>query len=125
MEGRREIIKCERKDSKCEREITNKIFNQAEIEYIKSHYKGTPFSELLNGLKEEFGKEFKLNMNQLEGDIATFHGKTVEAANKHSKAIVWKQIAEMSGMDLVPEERFVNTYAGRFLVTQYTWRRDE
>lgn len=61
MEGRREIIKCERKDSKCERKITSKIFNQAEIEYIKSHYKGTPFSELLNGLKEEFGKEFKLN----------------------------------------------------------------
>lgn len=67
----------------------------------------------------------KLNMNQLEGDIASFHGKTVEAANKHSKAIVWKQIAEMSGMELVPEERFVNTYSGRFLVTQYTWRRDE
>lgn len=42
-------------------EITSTIFNQSEIGYIKSHYKGTPFPELLKGLNEEFGKEFKLN----------------------------------------------------------------
>lgn len=65
----------------------------------------------------------RINMSQLEGDIAEFQDKMIKAEAKHAKAATWLQIADMAGMELEPEQRYVNTYSGRFLVKQFIWRR--